>query len=225
MTSRWTDRFPPLAALEDGIAQSLHDNSQLVRIAAGTEIFAPGKHAEHMVLLLEGTVRVLQSAENGREIVLYRVQAGETCVLTTATLLAYGDYEASGITETDITAVLVPGRVFEDLLARSAIFRRFIFAACFKRISEMFQVVEEVAFRRVDLRLAERLLALAGARDSIHLTHQQLASELGTAREVVSRQLQEFQRRGWIATARGEIRIADPDGLRRFIASEGALRG
>jgi CRP/FNR family transcriptional regulator len=166
-----------------------------------------------MLFLLVGTVRVQQVSDTGHEIVLYRIEAGESCVLTTACLLAYDDYAATGIAETDVRAAAVPRDVFDDLVAQSKSFRNFVFAAFSKRITDLFLMIDEVAFQRIDVRLADKLLKLSHGDDRIATTHQKLAVELGTAREVVSRQLQEFQRRGWIARARGAVMIADRAGL------------
>lgn len=212
----WIDQFSGLAALDPPIRKTLIEHSRIAELPAGTMIFGPGKAPDNLLLLLEGTVRVQQVAENGREIVLYRVQAGESCVLTTACLLAYEDYSAEGLAETDIRAVAIPRAVFDDLIARSGLFRRFVFTAYAKRITDLFLVIEEVAFRRIDIRLAQKLVDLGEKSDVIRLTHQQLATELGTAREVVSRQLQEFQRRGWVSAARGEVHLTDRKALNDF---------
>ncbi len=212
----WINRFPGLAGLDQPIRDTLIEQSQIATLPGGTVIFGPGKAPESLLLLLEGTVRVQQVGENGREIVLYRVQAGESCVLTTACLLAYEDYSAEGLAETDIQAVAIPRSVFDDLIARSAVFRRFVFTAYARRITDLFIVIEEVAFKRVDLRLAQKLLELCGESGRVQLTHHQLATELGTAREVVSRQLHEFQRRGWVHGTRGEVALTDIAALRDF---------
>ena len=212
----WIDRFPGLSKLDDEIRKTLTERSNIVDLPAGTIIFGPGKAPENLLLLLEGTVRVQQVAENGREIVLYRVQAGESCVLTTACLLAYEDYLAEGLAETAIQAVAIPRSVFEDLIACSSLFRRFVFAAYSKRITDLFVVIEEVAFKRIDIRLAQKLLELGRMSGHVHLTHQQLATELGSAREVISRQLHEFQRRGWVSTTRGDIELTDMSAIDDF---------
>ena len=107
-------------------------------------------------------------------------------MLTTACLLAYEDYSAEGVAETDVSAVAIPRAVFEDMIARSSVFRRFVFTAYSRRITDLFMVIEEVAFRRVDIRLAQKLLELASGAAALDVTHQRLAAELGTAREVVS---------------------------------------
>lgn len=209
----WIDRFKGLASLPAGIRDRLVTRSTVVRVPAGHVIFGPGKSPDNLLLLLAGTVRVHQTSESGREIVLYRVEAGQSCVLTTACLLAHEDYTAQGEAETDVEAVAIPRAVFDELMAQSAEFRTFVFTAYSRRITDLFRVIDDVAFGRIDMRLAARLTTLAGERREVKVTHQQLATELGTAREVVSRQLQEFQRRGWIGQSRGTVLIEDPRAL------------
>jgi CRP/FNR family transcriptional regulator len=209
----WISRFPGFERLEPEVRETLARRARGARMAAGTVIFGPGKAPENLLILLEGTVRVQQTAESGREIVLYRVHAGESCVMTTACLLAHEDYSAEGIAETDVTAVLIPRSVFDDLIARSRSFRDFIFTAYARRITDLFLVIDEVAFQRMDVRLAQKLVQLSQGADELKATHARLAAELGTAREVISRQLQEFQRRGWVAQSRGTIRLTDRPAL------------
>ena len=216
----WIDQFKGLSGLSPSIREMLVNRSTVVDVPEGTVIFGPGKAPDNLLLLLKGTVRVQQLSESGREIVLYRVNAGESCVLTTACLLAYEDYSAEGIAETDVSAVAIPRSVFDDLVSQSEIFRRFVFSAYSRRITDLFYIIEEIAFRRVDLRLAQKLIERAHGTDEVKATHAQMASELGTAREVVSRQLAEFQRRGWIVQSRGEIHLADRPALEAFAASD-----
>ncbi len=218
--SHWIHRFPALAALEPLLRDSLEKVSRVISLPSGSVIFGPGKAPESLLLVLEGTVRVQQTSEQGREIVLYRISAGESCVLTTACLLAYENYLATAIAETDVTAVAIPRLVFDQLMAQSAEFRKFVFTAYSRRMTDIFRIVEEVAFARLDVRLAQKLLMLAGESRLVKTTHQQLAAELGTAREVVSRQLQEFQRRGWVGAVRGEIEILGRPELERLAAAK-----
>lgn len=220
----WIERFQGLATLSSEVRERLVSRSFLVRAPAGEVIFGPGKSPDNLLLLLSGTIRVQQSSESGREIVLYRVEAGQSCVLTTACLLAHEDYAAEGVAETPVEAEAIPRDVFDDLLAQSPEFRRFVFTAYSRRITDLFQVIDEVAFGRIDARLAQRLQAMEADDGQVRATHQQLATELGTAREVVSRQLQEFQRRGWIAQSRGVITITDPRGLASLAAHESGAR-
>jgi CRP/FNR family transcriptional regulator len=216
MTPSWTDRFPGLAALEPEVRDLLLSRAAVVRVPEGTTIFGPGHPPDNLLLVLDGQVRVRQISENGREIVLYRVHAGESCVLTTACLMAFEDYAAEGLAETGVEAVAIPREAFDAAVAQSAVFRRFVFQAFSRRITDLFLTIEEVAFGKMDVRLAQKLVELSRGQGRISATHGMLASELGTAREVVSRQMAEFQRRGWVSQARGTVDILDPAALRGF---------
>ncbi|MES2143369.1 MAG: Crp/Fnr family transcriptional regulator [Pseudomonadota bacterium] len=218
MSADWITQFPGLSRLEPAIRDILTRKSAIVTVPEGKVIFGPGKSPEHLLLLLEGRVRVQQVSEGGREIVLYRVEAGQSCVLTTACMLAHENYSAEGIAETDVRAVAIPRAVFDDLVSKSVTFRDFIFRAYSKRITDLFQVIEDIAFQRVDIRLAQKLVDLARGTGRVQATHQQLAAELGTAREVISRQLGEFQRRGWVGQTRGAIELLDVAGVERLAA-------
>jgi CRP/FNR family transcriptional regulator len=216
MTNSWRTAFPGLEGISDGVSELLDKRSRQITLHKEALIFGPGNPAENLLLLLSGTVRIQQLSEDGREIVLYRVHAGESCVLTTACLLAFEDYSAEGIAETEIEAIMIPRDVFDELMAISKEFRAFVFEAYSKRITDLFLVIEEIAFKRMDIRVAQKLLELQGARFVWRLTHQQLATELGTAREVISRQLKEFERRGWVRLSRGEIELRDVAAIERL---------
>jgi CRP/FNR family transcriptional regulator len=204
--------FPRLAALEPDAARTLAAASRSVAIPAGTVLFQDGAECGSYVMVLDGSIRVQKVAENGREIVLYRVERGQTCVLTTNSLIARTNYSAEGVAETPVSAVMLPAATFRTLLARSEVFRDFVFAAYATRISDLLVLIEEVAFGRIDMRLAGWLAARAGS-DGIRATHQDIAVELGTAREVISRQLKDFERRGWVSLHRGRVEVRDAGAL------------
>jgi len=214
--AQWVERFAGLSRLDAPTKQLLMSRSAIVALPKDTTIFGPGNSPENMLFLLDGTVRVQQVSGTGHEIVLYRIEAGQSCVLTTACLLAYDDYSAEGITETAVEAAAIPRAVFDDLVAQSKPFRDFVFAAFSKRITDLFLMIDEVAFQRLDVRLADKLVKLSNGTDTIATTHQKLSVELGTAREVISRQLQEFQRRGWIEQARGRVHLLDTVHLKQL---------
>ena len=182
----------------------------MAALPAGTVLFHERAECSSYVLVLDGAIRVQKVAENGREIVLYRVERGQSCVLTTNCLLARQDYGAEGIAESAVRALILPAAHFRDLLAQSAVFRDFVFASYAERMSELLLLIEEVAFGRIDARLAGWLLQ-RGAE--IHATHHEIAAELGTVREVISRQLKEFERRGWLVLNRGRIALLDRPAL------------
>lgn len=216
MSQHWTSRFPGLQALEPAHQRELEAAARIVRLPAGARVFGPGQAPTGYLLLLDGDIRVSQVSEGGREIVLYRVQPGESCALTTACLIAGEPYQAEAVTETEAEAVAIPRAVFDDMIARSPVFRRFVLAAFSARLTDLFKLVDEIAFRRMDVRIAHKLIELAGPENTLTMTHQQIATELGTAREVVSRQLHELQRRGWIRPGRGSIEIVNRAALQRL---------
>lgn len=216
----WIDQFDGLSRLPDDLRDALVAGSKVVHMREGTPVFEPGQSADNLLLLLEGTVRVQQRSETGREVFLYRVHAGESCVLTTACMLAFEDYAADGVAETDVRAIAIPRATFDDLAGRSPVFREFIFKAYSRRITDLLTLIDDIVFQRLDVRLAARLLELA-ENDHVQATHQMLGTELGTAREVVSRILSEFQRRGWIEQRRGEIRLIARPALERLARSAG----
>lgn len=210
----WITLFPALANLEDETSARLIETSQAVSLPANQYVFRAGDESHNFLLVLSGSVRVQMISETGREIVLYRVDTGETCVLTTACLLGHDPYIAEGITETEVHAIAIPASVFHELLGRSAVLRDFVFQSYGARLANLMMLVEEVAFGRLDVRLARFLCENADALGQLSMTHQKLAYELGSAREVISRQLKEFERQDLVKLNRGQITITAPAKLR-----------
>ncbi|CCG42420.1 Crp/Fnr family transcriptional regulator [Magnetospirillum molischianum] len=209
-------RHPSLPDLDRDSARVFDDAARLVRVPAGTVLFRDGATCQNYVLVVEGAIRVHKISEGGREIVLYRVESGQTCVLTANCLITARDYDAEGIAETDVEMIVLPVHAFRKLLALSESFRDFVFSAYASRLSDLLLLIEEVAFGRIDVRLAGWLAARIGPGGTIRTTHQEIAVELGTAREVISRQLKEFERRGWVRLGRGLIEPCDPIALRQL---------
>jgi CRP/FNR family transcriptional regulator len=206
--------FPALNRIDDDIGREVLANARLIKLPPDTMAFELGSPCENYLLVMSGTVRVQQTAENGREIVLYRVHPGESCVLTTSCLIARNRYPAEGITETEVEAIMIPAPIFQQALEQSDGFRKFVLEGYGQRLTDLMAVIENIAFRRMDCRLAEKLLAMSSKDAEIAITHQALAMELGSAREVISRQLKEFERKEWIQLGRGTIRIVDTSPLR-----------
>jgi CRP/FNR family transcriptional regulator len=209
----WIAQFDELSVLDESDRAFLDTHARLVTIDAGQCVFAPGQKPQAFLLLLTGTVMVHQYGANGREIVLYRVSGGQSCIMTTACLLSDEEYLAEGITETQVTAVALGRADFDDLMGRSPGFRRFVFSKYASRVTRLMEVLEDVAFERIDRRLARKLLEFAGNGAVVDVTHHSLAVELGSAREVISRQMKEFARKGLIAATRGHIQIVDRKAL------------
>ena len=216
----WTERFQGTRNLPRPVRDRLLESARVLHFREGTRVFGPDKVPDSLLFLVDGTIRVSQTSESGREIVLYRVSAGESCVLTTACMLAEEAYNAEGIAETGVTAVVLPRAAFDRLVAEEAAFRSFVFAAYSRRLVDLLRVVDDVAFGRIDVRLAGRLVSLAGNGTQVATTHAQLASELGTAREVISRVLQDFQKRKLVSQSRGRVELLDKPRLMALAHSD-----
>lgn len=209
----WVAHFRGLDTIDDPVGLRIVSEAQPLRVPPHTTVFRIGDACENYLLVIQGSVRVRQTAPNGREIVLYRVGPGESCVLTTSCLLGADTYAAEGVTESEVEAIAIPAPAFHRAVASSTGFREFVFAGFGQRLSSLMTLVEEVAFGRLEARLAQRLLQFADEQGMVSRTHQELATEIGSAREVISRQLKEFERQGWVALHRGKVEIRDREAL------------
>ncbi|WP_079436911.1 Crp/Fnr family transcriptional regulator [Zoogloea sp. LCSB751] len=203
--------YPVLAALPAAARQRLQARAQVISMPAGATVFDELQACHGFPFVLSGGLRVVKAAPNGRELPLYRVTPGETCIISSACLLGRAPYNARGIAEVETRLLLLPNADFQALLDEPA-FRDFVFQLFSERIADLMQLIEEVAFRKLDQRLAALLL---GKGPRLHVTHQQLADELGSVREIVSRLLKGFAEQGLVALAREQVAILDPAGLRR----------
>lgn len=214
VTLDWLELFPDLLALEPESKALLARYSRIIEAPVGTIGYREGTPCGAYVLRLAGQSRVYKMSSSGREILLYRVGSGETCVLTTTCLLGSSDYPASTVVEEPIRDVIVPEVAFNQLMVESKVFRRFVMQNYGALISDLIVLLDEVAFHSLDVRLAKLLLEEPSKQ--INRTHQQLAAELGTAREVVSRQLKRFEQRGWVMLGRGHVEILDKAALEKL---------
>ena len=188
----------------------------LKKIPAGEFIFIEKDNCTFFALLLSGRVRVFKEGESGREVTLYRFEKGESCILTVSCILSDSLYPALAVTEEDSEAFLIPANLFREWVSRFDPWRKYVFEILAKRLSSVIMVVEEVAFRRVDSRIAELLINEADKGQTVHLTHQQIAAEIGTSREVVSRILKDLELEKLISSGRGSISILKPEELKKI---------
>ena len=204
--------YPVLAELPDKLRRRIVGAAHTVTVPPGATLFDERQPCLGFPLVLSGAIRVAKVSSAGRELPLYRVTPGETCIITSSCLLGNTPYNARGTTESETELVLLPQGLFVELLAQIP-FRNFIFNLFAERMADLMRLVEEVAFRKLDQRLAALLL---GKGRIVHATHQQLADELGSVREMVSRLLKGFSEQGLVALGREQIEIRDASGLRRI---------
>lgn len=207
----WETHFPNFVeAGEPGINSLMH-SAKVVELSAGQQVFYPGAICEQYLLVLDGCVKTQIISEGGREMLLYRVSAGDACVLTTSCLLSGDNYPAEGIAENAVLAFSISSHAFYRCIEQSAFFREFVFKKFSARLSDVIALLEDVTFSTIDTRLCKALLAEKS--DVITLTHQELAIKLGSAREVVSRHLKRFEAYGWVSLNRGTVTILNIDAL------------
>ena len=205
----WRQYLPELEKSADDAVCKLFDVSSIITLPENNTVFHQGDACSNYLIILDGKVKVFTRAENGREILLYRLFTGDTCVLTTSCLLGHRNYPAEGKTETSVIALAIPVSRFNDALQSSTTFREMVFSAFSTHLSDLITLVEEVAFGKVDVRLARHLLSQHDDNNTLVSTHQNIATELGSAREVISRQLKELESKGVILIKRGHIKIVD----------------
>lgn len=203
--------YPAFDGMPDALMKYLLANCTRRTAPAGTVFFDEENPCQAFPMLLEGTIRISKTASNGRELQLYRVVPGESCILSTSCMLGTTPYSARGVADTDVTVLTLPPPVFDRLLSEHAPFRRYIFGLFAERMSDLMLLVEAVAFQKLDQRLAALLL---GKGKTIHTTHQALADELGSVREIVTRLLKSFAEQGYVSLRREEIEIVNPHALR-----------
>jgi CRP/FNR family transcriptional regulator len=210
VADRALQRYPMLKELPERERESAFRVASLTRVPAGATLFDEGDPCRGFVLLLSGTVRVSKIAPNGRELHLYDVAPGDSCILTCACLLGQSTYNAHAAAREEIEMIILPAPAFRDLCGRLEPFRDQVFARFSERMTEMMELVAAVAFQKLDQRLASSLIARP---NPIRMTHQALADELGSIREIVSRLLKNFADQGWIRLGREQIEVIDAASL------------
>ena len=213
----WKSHFPEFVGSTDKVIRQLMDAAMIVKLPPRQQVFYPGKSCDNYLLILSGSVKAQIISTDGREILLYHVCAGDSCVLTTSCLLGDNNYPAEGYTETEVIAFAIPAHIFHRCLEQSTFFREFVFRNFSKRLADVIKRMESISFGSVDQKLTRALLA--SGESILNKTHNELALELGSAREVVSRHLKRFESYGWLILSRGSIQIINFDALNKLLAS------
>ncbi len=211
--------YPSLADLPPLLRHEMLGQLTVLRLPAGSVLFREQDACTGFPMVLGGRVRISRVLADGRELVLYDVGPGESCVLSTTCLLGNARYNAHGVCETDIELALLPRAVFDRLVAEHPPFRTAVFNLFGERLVRLVELAEAVGFQRVEQRLAAALL---GVGRELRTSHEKLSQRLGTSRETVSRALKVFEGNGWVRLSRGAIEILQPQKL-RALADGGAL--
>lgn len=212
----WQTAIPDLAPAHAQRLSSLAPKE----LGKGVVLFRPGEMAAGFAVVLEGRVEVNLTGPSGREILLYAVEPGQSCVQTTLGLLGGEAYTGEAITVSDVRTIQIPKPMFLEMMDGDASFRAYVMTSFAQRMRDITRLLERVAFGRVEARLASELLHLE-REGRVAATHAELAARIGSAREVVTRRIDGFVREGWISAERGEVRLLDAEALRQLAASLG----
>ncbi len=211
---RLEETFSFLQQADDAFHRRFMGTASLVQLEKGQYVCHEGRSCGHLALITRGTARVFKLGDNGREITLYRVGPGQSCILTASCILSEQPFPAFAVCETDVEAAIIPAADVRRWLSESERWRDYIFGLVSRRLANIISVVEEVVFKRMDRRIADYLTTrVQTANETLHATHQEIASDLGTSREVVSRILKDLESSNLLRVRRGTIQILDLQGL------------
>lgn len=213
---RLPELVPAYRDLPSPMLDQLSQHAHIIELAAGQNLFREGDLCNHHQVVLEGRLRIQKVADDGHEIVVGHVNAHEACNLSYSCLLGGEHHAAEAIAETDSKILLITKDSFYQLMDHLPGFRQQVYRDIKHNITDLINQIQEVAFENMDHRLATLLIRLGNEHKSITTTHQALATELGTAREVISRLLKKFERRHWVELHRGYINILDPERLKNI---------
>lgn len=188
-----------------------------INVPAGQTVLTQGQHCDTCFVIIEGCVKVFGRSGEGRELVLYRINAGEICVLTTACLLSNDSFPAEAFSETPVLARAIPLTDFKRLLAESEAFREFVFNGFSQRLAVLMQQLESITLASIDQRLLRYLLNNCDHKHQLQTTHQYIAIEIGSAREVVSRHLKSLEKQGLVELQRGSIQLLNRAALEAML--------
>lgn len=201
--------LPVLKLADSAFIREFQQKASSAHIPVGHDVFLEGDRVEAIALLISGVVRVYKIGETGREITLYRFGNGSSCILTANAILSQKTFPAIATVEQDAEAIMIPAEVFRDWVRRYDLWREFVFELLSQRLSTVMAIVDEVAFQRMDKRVASLLLKRAKLQNPVRITHQEIAAELGSSREVISRLLEDFVSDGSIRSGRGTVEVLD----------------
>ena len=214
LAARVAETFPELQGAPAATLERIAADGIYRKVPAGTVMFSQHSPCGGFPLVLGGSVRVVQRYANGRELQLYRIKAGESCLLSGTCLLGHTDYAASGIADDKLELLIIPAPQFHALVAEDPEFRKYVFGLYGERLATLLNLVESIAYRKLDQRLAALIVQRTkDGATTIHATHQALADEIGSVREAVTRLLRSFEDRGWVELGREKIVVRDAEAI------------
>jgi len=198
--------FPAFRGRLQKLVPAMIASSRQQSITRNARIYTEGDSCAAIAFIISGEIRVYKIGESGREITLYEIGPGETCILNASCILSQTSYPAHAVAVSDVSMLLVPSSDFKRFVMENEEMWAFVFTLLSQRLARVMELVEEVAFGRMDQRLMEYLLDKSKNR-YLETTHQKIANDLGTSREVISRLLKDFERKQKVRLSRNSITL------------------
>ena len=211
------EHFPFLHELDSGAREVIQEYGRRVMFNPGHVIMRPGDQCHQIPLVVAGEIRVFKISESGRELTLYRIHPGHTCVLTALSMLAGLPFTVHAVVTKPTAALLLPRRIFSSLYDTQPVWHRYILEVLSARVSDLLALIDGVIFTGLPARLVDALLT-SQESGVVQTTHEQLAAEVGSSREAVSRLLKSWEQQGALSLSRGSIAITSRTGLMNLVA-------
>jgi CRP/FNR family transcriptional regulator, anaerobic regulatory protein len=211
--NRWAAQFPFLAKLPKEDFARIADTIHFAALKSGEIAYREEWECPNYIMCVDGRTRVYKTNAAGREVLIYKVESGGTCVLTTQCLLSNSNFPAESVAEAPTELATIPAAQFHKFMAEIPAFREFVLSDYTRLLGSMFSLIDSVAFATVEQRLARRLLVDVGEGWCVEKTHRELAADIGSVREIVSRHLGDWERNGWIKNFRGKLELVDKKAL------------
>ena len=213
--------FPFLEKLDTETKTDFLTQGQHISLSANQFICLEGDVCNHLPQVISGSVRVYKIGESGREITLYHLERGDSCIMTASSIISQKLFPAIAVTSTDVEAFTIPANSLRKWVRQNPIWQEYIFGLLSQRLANVIEIIEEVAFRRMDCRIASYLLKNSHiSTETVQITHEAIAQELGSSREVVSRILKNFEKQGLLSLSRGMIKLNNWDELKNIAQLE-----
>lgn len=213
--------FPFLNDADQEFRGQMEKHFSIVKVPKGNCLFLEGDECHNFPLILAGLIRVYKLGESGKEITLYRLGPGDGCIMTASCILSRTAFPAIATVEELLETAILPSTVFREWMRRYEVWRNYVFGLVANNLSAIMATLEEVAFQRMDVRIAEFLMKRAkDSNNGIEITHQDIAMELGTSREVVSRILKHFEYEKLITLQRGVITLNNVEKFKQKAGQE-----
>ena len=200
--------FPVWEKLDSETKKKVLNQGQYISLSAGQFICLEGDMCDRLPLVISGSVRVYKIGESGREITLYHLDQGDSCIMTASCIISQKVFPAFAVSETEVEAFTIPANSLRKWVRHNSVWQEYIFGLLSQRLANVIEIVEEVAFGRLDCRIATYLINNCDRNSkTVRITHEAIAQELGSSREVVSRILKTWEKQGLLSLSRGKIAL------------------